>query len=523
MTSAQPATMPGRRSLRPGRRGSVHGRPCARLQALASVAASSAPSVAASASASASASAASVAAVASVATPSAASSVARRACPAWPRGVVRWVVEGFAAAGAAIALAASAIAQTTALQVPARDDEIVERLPAHVGDAAARRAARAAERAQRLALQQHPDELGLALEAAGDALARARLHGDPRELGTVEAALAPWWTLADPPPAVRLVRATVRQSQHDFAHALEDLDALLDAPVPAPLPLRAQAELTRSAVHQVLGQFAPAEAGCRRLAGPAFAALGASTQLSAQACLAELASLQGRADTAAATLARLAGAPDAGSAATAAGAPAPAWLDLMRAELAQRRGDVGAGALFAAALAANPDVYTRCAYADWLLEQHRAAEAVQLLQGYEAADPVLLRLALAYRQLHGPRHALTVTATRTLGERFAAALLRGDRSHGREQSRYALELRDDTRAALALAAANWHVQHEPADALALVRAARGAQRADAAQPVWQFLRETGGTDVRLGPVPEAPVNLSATLAAPAATLLGRAP
>jgi hypothetical protein len=436
--------------------------------------------------------------------------------------MMRWLVEGFAVAGAAIALAGPAFAQATALQVPARDDVVVEHLPAHVGDAAARRAARAAERAQRLALQQHPDELGLALEAAHDALARARLHGDPRELGTVEAALAPWWALADPPPAVRLVRATVRQSQHDFAHALEDLDALLDAPAPAPLPLRAQAELTRSAVHQVLGHFPQAEAGCRRLAGPAFAALGASTQLSARACLAELASLQGRADIAAATLARLAGAPDAGSAVATAGEPAPAWLDLMRAELAQRRGDAGAGALFAAALAANPDVYTRCAYADWLLEQRRAAEAVPLLQGYEAADPVLLRLALAYRQLHGPRHALTVAAARTLGERFDAALLRGDRSHGREQSRYALELRGDARGALVLATANWSVQHEPADALALVQAARGARRADAAQPVWLFLRETGGTDVRLGPVPEALPSPSAMPTLPVATLLGRA-
>jgi hypothetical protein len=429
---------------------------------------------------------------------------ASASCPRpdrWPGRLLRWLVEGLAVAGAAIALAGPAFAQSTALEVPARDDTVVEHLPAHLGDAATRRAARAGERAQRLELQQHPDELGLALEAAQQALARARLHGDPRELGTVEAALAPWWKEAEPPPAVRLARATVHQSQHDFALALTDLDALLDARPEAPLPLRAQAELTRSAVHQVLGEFAQAEAGCRRLAGPAFAGLGASTRLSALACLAELASLQGHADAAAATLARLAGAPDTGSAAATAGGAAPAWLDLMRAELAQRRGDAAAGALFAAALAGNPDVYTRCAYADWLLDRHDAAAAVRLLQGYEAADPVLLRLALAYRQLHGPRHPLTVAATRMLGERFDAALLRGDRSHGREQSRYALDLRGDTRGALALAATNWHVQHEPADALALVRAARAAHRADAAEPVWQFLRETGGADVRLDAAP----------------------
>ena len=132
-------------------------------------------------------------------------------------------------------------------------------------------------------------------------------------------------------------------------------------------------------MQQVLGRLDEAEAGCRRLAGADYFALGSGVRLNAQACVAELSSLHGHADTAAVALARLAGAPDPGSATTVAGSPAPGWLDLMRAELAQRRGDPAAGALFAAALKSNPDVYTECAYADWLLDQHRAAEVVTLL------------------------------------------------------------------------------------------------------------------------------------------------
>jgi len=220
-------------------------------------------------------------------------------------------------------------------------------------------------------------------------------------------------------------------------------------------------------------------------------------RLNAQACLAELSSLQGHADTAAATLARLAGAPDPGSAATVAGEPAPGWLNLMRAELAQRRGDPAAGALFAAALKANPDVYTQCAYADWLLDQRRPADVLALLKGNEAADPVLLRVALADKHLHGNADPRTRAATTMLGERYDAALLRGDKSHGREQSRYELDLRGDTRAALGYAKSNWNVQHEPADEVVLAHAAHAAHRDDAAQPLWQFLRETGGRDARL--------------------------
>jgi hypothetical protein len=394
------------------------------------------------------------------------------------------------------AVAPAFAAEESALQFPQRDDAVVEQLPTHVGDAAQRRSARAAERAQRTALRQHPDELGLALQAAHDALARGRLRGDPRELGVAQAALAPWWTRADAPPEVRLVRATVMQSQHEFQAALAELDNVLAQPT-ATLPVRAQAELTRAGVQQVLGHFAEAEAGCRRLAGPDFRELGSGVRLNALACVAELSSLQGHADSAAQTLARLAGAPDASSAATVAGSPAPGWLSLMRAELAQRRGDPAAGALFAAALQANADVYTLCAYADWLLDQHRAAEVLALLKGHEAADPVLLRVALADRQLQGRNAASTRDATTMLGERYDAALLRGDKSHGREQSRYELALRGDTRAALVLAKSNWSVQHEPADALVLAQAAQAAHRGDAAEPLWQFLRETGGRDARL--------------------------
>ena len=394
------------------------------------------------------------------------------------------------------AVAPSFAAEESALQFPTQDGAIVEHLPTHVGDAAQRRAAIAAERAQRAQLQQHPDELALALKAADDALARGRLRGDPRELGVAQAALAPWWGHADAPPQVRLVQATTLQSQHFFHEALAELDAVLAMPTVS-LPVRAQAELTRAGVQQVLGHFSEAEAGCRRLAGPDYFALGAGVRLNALACIAELSSLQGHADTAAATLARLAGAPDASSAATVAGDPAPGWLNLMRAELAQRRGDPAAGALFAAALKANPDVYTQCAYADWMLDQHRAAEVVALLKGNEAADPVLLRVALAYKQLHGRNSPLTRDATTMLGERYDAALLRGDKSHGREQSRYELELRGDTRAALGYATSNWLVQHEPADEVVLARAAHVSHRDDAAAPLWQFLRDTGGRDARL--------------------------
>lgn len=391
------------------------------------------------------------------------------------------LVQGLAVSAAlcAIAITGTAIA---APYVPSSDDEVVERLPSRIGTAEQRQQQRAA----RERLRAQPGQLPLALQLAREAITRARQFGDPRELGQAEAALAPWWKLSEPPPAVRLLRATVRQSQHDFDTALVDLDALLREGSTAPLPLQAQAELTRASVLQVRGRWQEAAAGCSRLGGERYAALGSTVQLPAQACLAELASLQGQADKARADLARLA---------RQAGDASASWLSLVRAELAERQGDDSAQALYRQALQTpQPEVYTLAAYADWLLDRGRHAEVIPLLAGREDADALLLRLAIAHRRNHDP---LAETAIATLAARFEAAALRGDRSHGREQARFELELKDKPAAALVSAQANWAVQKEPADALVLVRAAHAAGQAQAAEPVWRLMRETGLQDARL--------------------------
>lgn len=370
-------------------------------------------------------------------------------------------------------------------RTPTDDQEVIERLPTRLPGAAPR--ARATAKPPRQA------DLALALLQAREAIGQARRSSDPRDWGRAQALLTPWWALTEPPAAVRLLRATIRQAQHDFAEALADLDALLDPRRPAAaLPLQAQAELTRAALHQVQGRYALARQGCERLAGPAYAALGDSVALPAQACLAELDHLQGRrtARQADAQLARLGPADDA-------------WLALLRAELAQRAGSaIQAGALYRTATAGPaPSLYALAAHADWLLEQGRPADVTTLLAGYEDADALLLRLAIAR---HGAaRHGPARPGTPALGEditalqaRFDAALARGDRGHAREQARFALDLLGNARQALALAEANWAWQREPADALLLLQAAAAAGQPQAADPVRRWAREQGFVDAR---------------------------
>jgi len=378
-------------------------------------------------------------------------------------------------------LAGLLVGAVTALQAapftPASDGDIVERLPARA-DAAARR--------QRAELAREPGLLPLALSVARAAIDRARRAGDPRELGLAQAALAPWWSRHDAPAPVRLLRATIRQSQHDFDAALTDLDALVRDPA-VPLPIQAQAGLTRAGVLQVTGRWADAGAACRDLQAARYAALGAALSLPARACEAELRSLAGSPRAAAAELAALARA-----------APADRWLALVRAELAQRMGDdASARHLFLAATRGADDPYALGAFADWLLDRGEARTVLTLLaDGPSEADALRLRRSIALRRVGDPQAA---AAASDMKARFAAARQRGENLHAREEGRFALDVLDDPAAALALARENWARQKEPADAVLLWRAAQAAGRpAVAAEALRQWAPEPARIDVRLG-------------------------
>lgn len=377
----------------------------------------------------------------------------------------------------------AAVAQAAPF-TPASDGELVQVLPNRLS---------AAARAQRAELARQPQRLDLALQTARAAIERARRHGDPRELGLAQAALAPWWAQAQAPPAVRLLRAIVLQSQHQFAAALRDLDGLVADGAPdsqVPLALQAQAALTRASVLQVTGRLTEARQACRDLSGPRFASLGAAVGVPAAACVAELRSLTGEPQQAAAALARLAEA-----------SPGDPWLALLRAELAERMGDKTAAATrYREALegTATGDIYSRSAYADFLLDQGRNQEALALVEAGEPAqmdaDAMQLRRVIALHRLQRPAAS---AAAQALQARFEAAKLRGENYHGREQARFALEVLGRPESALQWALSNWAQQKEPADALLLQRAAVAAGRPAAAEPVQRLVQQTGWVDRRL--------------------------
>ena len=107
---------------------------------------------------------------------------------------------------------------------------------------------------------------------------------------------------------------------------------------------------------------------------------------------------------------------------------------------------------------------------------------------------LLLRQALAAKAV---ADATAATLVQELAARFAAAKLRGDTSHQKEESRFVLALQGDAPRALTLAQQNFAVQREPADARILLEAALAARNAAAAGPALAWLDSSGIESVSL--------------------------
>ena len=366
----------------------------------------------------------------------------------------------------AVAAAMLAATAPAAPYIPASGQQVIETLPRR-GDPVQQELRRL-----RSQLNAAPADIALATTLAQRYIALGRSETDPRYLGYAQAALAPWWQQAAPPPEVRLLRATLLQSTHHFDAALSDLEGVLAAQ-----PDNAQAWLTRATVQTVRGDYSGATASCARLSR-------LSDELVAITCIANVGAVTGRAlrseQLLELTLQRSAG----------AASELRVWALTLLAEMAARRGDAGtADARFRAALALAPqDSYLQGAYADFLLDQKRAAEVIALLADQARIDALLLRRALARQQLSGDGPALAADVDE-LAARFKAAMQRGDTVHQREQARFELHLRHNPRAALELARQNWAVQKEPADARIYLEAAGQAHDSAATALVQAWLAQ----------------------------------
>ncbi|MBI3415235.1 MAG: tetratricopeptide repeat protein [Verrucomicrobia bacterium] len=371
--------------------------------------------------------------------------------------------------------------------VPRDDKEVLEVLPSKAAAADAR-----ALRRRQKELASDPENLEMSLGLAKEYIETSRAESDPRYLGYAEATLAPWWHLPQPPIEVLVLRATVRQSSHDFESALADLAQVLKLD-----PNNAQAWVTRATILQVRGEYAEAKKACVPL-------LRLAPELIAVTCVSSIASLTGEAaksyELLERTLQRNTNAP----------VTEKLWALTVLAETAERMGRASdADQFFKQALAlGHRGGYLLGAYADFLLDQNRSVEVIELLKEALRADGLLLRVALAEHiqnsksRIQNSSHESHVAALR---DRFAASRQRGDTVHRREEARFVLHLLNQPKEALRLATENWTVQREPADARILLECASAAHDATAAKPVLDWMSTNQLEDVRLTKLTKASV------------------
>jgi Flp pilus assembly protein TadD len=128
---------------------------------------------------------------------------------------------------------------------PRSDQDVLERLPEQLGEARPAKASSDPEQAERRVREQ---------------LELYQRTSDPRFLGRAEAQLGAFWSLAEPPLALAVLRAKVRASNHEFEAALRDLDRVL-----ASDSSQAQARFERATILAVLARHDAAARDCSQL------------------------------------------------------------------------------------------------------------------------------------------------------------------------------------------------------------------------------------------------------------------
>ena len=360
---------------------------------------------------------------------------------------------------------------------PANDSDVVERLPLSATDPSARRL-----QSLRKQLEAKPYDLALRIEIARRYFDLSMAQGDPRYVGYASAALSP---LDKAAPAANAgywqIKGMLQQYSHNFDGALASLDkaSLADPKSPDPMAWR-------SAIHMVQANYPKAQAECealKPLTTPLFST-GCSQYVLAHSGGAT--GLQSAFDT---LKAAVKAEPNA--------APELMLWELTRlAEMAIRlkRFDE-ADAYFKQALKLGvTDQFLLGAYADFLLIQKKPEAVITLLSDWERSDILLLRLALAGKATN---HKKAADWASNLRDRFVEAAKRGDRLHEQEAARFELDIENNPKKALTLAANNYKLQKEPRDAEVLMRCALAAKDAAAAEPALTWLKQNKYEDAHL--------------------------
>jgi Flp pilus assembly protein TadD len=320
----------------------------------------------------------------------------------------------------------------------------------------------------------HPHQPEKAEELAALYLERARQRADPRFVRLAEAVLKPWWQSPQASTSMLLQRAYIKQNNHRFVAALDDLEMILQRS-----PNEGSAWTMKATIQLTLARYDEAR-------GTIFRMLPYVSELSSAALVANLGSLEGKHAESLRIIERvLENRPLEDS-------QELPWALSIAAEIAARAGlSEKAEGWYRSALALRPwDPFLINAFADFLLAEEKPQEALNFLRGQQRTSDVLVRQALARTALNSEDPVLT-SMLRSLAERFQRLAESTSERHLRTEGRFYLDLAHEPALALEIARANWTEQREPADAVLVLQAARIADRPDVFREYAEEIRSLG--------------------------------
>lgn len=377
-----------------------------------------------------------------------------------------------------ILAAATSTASAAETYLPASDDEVLETLPSTLF-------AQDDELTQnRQQLAEDPKNLDLAITIAARYVQLGKQEGDPRFYGYARAALQPWWDEPSPPSSVLKLRAELLETDHDYVAAVADLRRVVKKK-----PRDVQAWIELANILRVQGKYEEmnkARGSLSEFASPIEVMYVNIPYLAATR----------RAEAGYAQLAKQL------PLARSQYPETLPWILTWQAEIARALGrDEEAEAHYREGLELNSGPsYLLRSYADFLLDRDRPEEALTLVQDQTTDTGCLLRAAIAAKRAGNVQQA--EKWQQDLADRFEEIRLRGSEPHGRFESRWALELKNDPELALELALANWEKQKEARDTRNVLEAAIAAEKRAVAKPVMDFLKEHGTQDVQFDPLLE---------------------
>ena len=358
-------------------------------------------------------------------------------------------------------------------RVPIDDQEVLQRLPKTLS---LNRDRMATIRTQ---LAADPGNSQLAAAAAEGYIKMGNEESDPRFYGYAQSAINPWWTDDSPTAAVLKLRAKLKEKDHKYLEAIADLESLLER-----YPQDEQGWVELINLYRVIGKYDQAWKASRRLESFAEPATNLVSQIPLMAAT-------GDAERAYQILVN-----QRKIAETKKPEILP-WIIATQANIdAMMHRVEDADENFRRALALNiGNIHLKRTYADFLLDFQHPEPVLQLLAEHENDNGCLLLMAIAAKRLK--KTELQARLKSKIEMRFEEIRLRGNKPHGRFESRYQLALNKNPRAALEVALENWQLQKEARDSRAVLESALGAHERADAQPVVDFLKASGCQDVAL--------------------------